>query len=110
MYRRPGDAVSGGEAAVKAVRKLRKIGKAANNAYLRAGMAVPTYGDTLRLPPGGVNAVTPGLCRGEVHGDLVCGRVLNDQLYCEWCYTYEKVLRYLCPQCRRTNSAAEEAH
>ena len=60
--------------------------------------------------PGAVNAVTMGLCRGEVHGDLVCGRVLNDLLYCEWRYTYEKVLRYLCPQCRRTNSAAEEAH
>ena len=109
-YRRPGDAVSGGDVAVKAARKLRKDGKVADNAFLRAGMSVPTYGDTLRLPPGGVDAVTMGLCRGEVHGDLVCGRVLEDQKYCAWCFEYENVVRYLCLQRRRTDSAPGEAH
>ena len=91
VLRRPGYAVSGGQGQVQQACKLRKAWKAPNDAYLHAGLVVPTYGNTSRLPPGGFNDVPAGYCRGEVHSDIVCGHVLDDDLHCQWCYTYEQV-------------------
>ena len=95
---------------VQEARKLRKAGRAGNTAFLRAGLEVSPFRNTLPLPAGGVNYVPFGLCRGEVHGDRVCGKRLVDQLYCQWCYDLEQVTRYLCPECRRTDSPDQQAH
>ena len=73
-------------------------------------MPVPTYAETLHLASGGTNAVPQGRCRGEVHGDLACGRFIPDLNKCEWCIKYENLKRYLCLQCSRTDTAPGEAH
>ena len=56
---------SGGAVAVKAARELRNAAKLANIAFNRAGMPVLRCAQTLALPPGGINAVPLGRCRGE---------------------------------------------
>ena len=99
-----------GRGQVRQARQLRRAGRAANNAFLRAGLLVPTFGNNIRLPAGGVNYVPEGFCRGEVHGDIVCGEPLTDALYCQWCYQYDHVHRFLCVRCRRTDSPGGQAH
>ena len=91
IYRKPGVVVSGGQVAVNAARKLRKAAKLGNNVFLRAGMPVPTYAETLPLLPGGINAVPQGRCRGEGHGDLLSGRLFPDLKSCEWGLEYDNV-------------------
>ena len=105
-----GEVVSGGQVRVQQAQKLRKVGRQLTAPTYGWGLIVPTYGNTLRLPPGGVGDIPVDFCRGVVHSDIVCGKVLDDDLYCQWGYTYEQLTRYLCCECRRTDSPPQQAH
>ena len=80
---------NGGQVAVNAARKLRKAAKLGNNVFLRAGMPVSTYAETLPVLPGRINAVPQGRCRAEGHCDHLGGRLFPDLQLCEWGLEYD---------------------
>ena len=107
--RRKGDTQSWGMWEVRRAQKKRRLQRCATNNYRRFKLEGWDTG-----APGTISIVGadgslrplsdfPGRCRGEVHGDRICGEETEDLKKCLLCYEYEKVERWLCAWCRRTD-------
>ena len=108
--RRRGDTQSWGTRSVRVAQKRRALTRYATNLTLRHKLQSSNTG-----APGTISLLDPvtqelrpltdftGVCCGEVHGDRIHGKKTKDLMWCLHCWEHDKVRRWLCNECRRTD-------
>jgi len=108
--RRRGDTQSWGTRSVRVAQKRRALTRYATNLTLRHKLQSSNTG-----APGTISLLHPvtqelrplsdftGVCCGEVHGDRIHGKKTKDLMWRLHCWEHDKVRRWLCNECRRTD-------
>ena len=109
LKRKTGDTQSWGSEKVVYAQTRRKEQRQAANMFWKFGLPGWRIGArgtfSLRNWDGSRKLLSefPGVCCGEWHGDRICGRNEDPLQMCEMCYKLEKVERWLCERCCRTD-------